>query len=197
MSPVDLILADDGSETIDPLMPIVRLWNRGECRIVTGDHDGIGASLNRAVASLSRSEPWIYTTDDWLLTEPLGLRSPLRILQDYDCVRLGPIHPNLFCTTKFEQGTGWWLELHANLGGFVFATRPFLANPSMINRVGPFDESLDSYEVERRYSLRFAAAGCTCAAMNLAGPWEHIGEYEVGDQAVVRTFQNRKVGDYA
>jgi len=127
----------------------------------------------------------MYTTDDWLLTESLDLELPLWLLGPevgYDLVRLGPIHPNLDCRTKFTAGHGWWLDVDSRYG-FAFATRPFLASPSLVQKIGPFDEGMNAYDTERQYSNR-CAGNILVAAINLAGPWEHIGEFEVGDRDV-------------
>jgi hypothetical protein len=175
--PVDLVLADDGSPEPNMLVDAVSKWAHGEWKITSGAHGGIGTSLNRAIPA---GEPWLYTTDDWLLTGPLDIRQAMQLTHLYDLVRIGPVHPNLLCRTRFQQNIGWWLELDSTEGGFVFATRPFVAAPSMRMLVGDFDEGLNSYEVERLYALRFAAAGARAAAVTLHGPWRHIGDYEVG-----------------
>jgi len=67
----------------------------------------------------------------------------------------------------------------------VFGTRPFLASKRFYEKVGPFLEGVDAYVCERDYSDRCNAhGGLRAAALNLVGPWEHIGEYEVGDRPV-------------
>lgn len=172
----EFVLTDDGSPDCGAL------WSLGADRVVVGPHNGIGSSLNRALDGLQG--PWMYTTDDWLLKEPLDLELPLWLLEEYDLVRLGPIHPNLRCTTKFTANHGWWLEVDPSHGGFAFATRPFLARQELVEQVGLFDEGLDAYETERLYAERCMWAHIRVAAVNLAGPWEHIGEYEVGDRPV-------------
>lgn len=175
---IELVIADDGSP--EPFDPLCRMGFWTSYAVVTGPHGGIGASLNRALDGLVG--PWMYTTDDWLLTEKLDLEFPVWLLsQGYDLVRLGPIHPNLWCRTKFTAGHGWWLDVRVDGGGFVFATRPFLAAPSLLDKMGPFPEGLDAYETERVYSTLAPDSGIKVAAINLAGPWEHIGEFEVGD----------------
>lgn len=186
---VNLILADDGSglEYFPALDELIREWDRGTAQFVTGPHNGIGASLNRALAALAPDEPWVYTTDDWLLNDMLSLELPLWLLEaGYDLVRLGPIHPNLMCETKFTAGHGWWLDLKINgHSGFTFATRPFLAAPSMVRKLGLFNEGFNAYETERLYAGRcHSRDDLSFAAINLAGPWDHIGEFEVGDRDV-------------
>lgn len=180
----ELIASDDGSP--EPFAP---RWNGGfwsSCSVVTGPHNGIGASLNRALDGIVG--PWVYTTDDWLLTEALDLTLPLWLLAEggYDMVRVGPIHPNLTCKTQFTAGRGWWLELFPAFGGYCFATRPFLAAPRLVEKMGLFAEGLNAYETERLYAERCQKffGSLRFAAVNLAGPWEHIGEYEVGDRPV-------------
>lgn len=176
--PMDLVIADDGSPE-----PFVPLWDRevwATKRVVTGPRVGIGGSLNRALQDVRG--PWMYTTDDWLLQAPLDLETPLWLLdQGYDFVRLGPIHPNLPCRTRHEGGR-WWLQLYTEDRGFVFGTRPFLAAGSLVEKVGLFDEGLDAYDTERLYNDRVLAhPSVYAAAINLLGPWDHIGEFEVGD----------------
>lgn len=191
---VDLIVADDGSPSTNELSKLRQDWRPNPATVVTGPHNGIGASLNRALEGIVG--PWMYTTDDWLLTEDLDLDFPLWLLdQGYDLVRLGPIHPNLDCTTMFTAGHGWWLDLKCSSvhGGFAFATRPFLAAPSLTTKIGPFLEGVDAYACERDYSDRVWDHGAiSIAAINLAGPWVHIGDYEVGDRDP-HLFQMEKV----
>jgi hypothetical protein len=159
--------------------------------IVTGPHGGIGASLNRALARVAHNELWLYTTDDWELQDSydrgsINLDKAIWLIreEEYDFVRLGPIHPNLPCFTKFTVGPGWWLHLEFG-SGFVFGTRPFLASKRFYEKVGPFLEGVDAYVCERDYSDRCNMHnGLRAAALNLVGPWEHIGEYEVGDRPV-------------
>lgn len=176
------ILADDGSPHPEALAGLSATYGAA---VVSGEHLGIGGSLNRALDYVNG--PWMYTTDDWLLTQDLDLDFPMWLLdQGYDMVRLGPIHPNLLCFTRFATGHGWWLDVKAMYGGFAFATRPFLASANFIEKFGPFDERLNAYETERLYAERIAGWGdrVRLAAINLAGPWEHIGEYEVGDRLI-------------
>jgi hypothetical protein len=196
--PHKLILADDGSPNVEFLNTLALPEHTGwERQIVTGPHDGIGASLNRALLEV-KTWPVMYTTDDWLLTEPLDLTLPLLLLEyGYDIVRLGPIHPNLYCVTKFTQHWGWWLHV-STLSGYAFATRPFLANKMFFDKIGPWKEGVDSYAAEVDYSARVQeyagdGLGIQIAAINLAGPWEHIGEYEVGDRPVVPTLSGERV----
>jgi len=179
---IRFIISDDGS----PSMPLFLPNTPQQLDVVKGPHGGIGASLNRALATVARDELWLYITDDWELQDSLSLSKAVWLIreEDYDFVRLGPIHPNLSCTTKFTVGPGWWL--HLNFGdGFVFGTRPFLASKRFYEKVGPFLEGVDAYVCERDYSDRCNAhGGLRAAALNLVGPWEHIGEYEVGDRPV-------------
>lgn len=186
--PIRFIVADDGS----PTPPEFVVPGYLQVDVVTGRHNGIGASLNRALANVGEGELWMYTTDDWELLSPYDMRGRVNldlarwlILEEgYDFVRLGPIHPNLRCVTKFTAGQGWWLHLEFG-EGFVFGTRPFLASKHFYRAVGPFLEGVDAYVCERDYSDRCNAhGGLRAAALNLVGPWEHIGEYEVGDRPV-------------
>lgn len=148
---------------------------------------GIGGSLNGALGPGGVSTPmWLYITDDWVLTEYLDLTGPIALIAQcgYDYVRLGPIHPNLECTVKFQAGIGWWLHLHQEAGGFAFATRPFLASRRFYETIGRFIEKQDSYVTEEDYAKRVAASGevrlAQWGGITLHGPWEHIGEIEVG-----------------
>lgn len=194
--PIEFHLADDGSPAIGPVYSLVRaLRELGHpARYTSCEHNGVGASLNKALGTIEG--PWMYTTDDWYLTEPLDLTLPLWLITpeggNYDIVRLGPIHPNLMCWTKFTYPHGWWLDITQNGNGFIFATRPFLASPRFVERFGPFDEGLNAYETERLFAEKFNRLGGRAAAINIAGPWAHIGDYEVGDRDP-QLFQMEKV----
>lgn len=148
------------------------------------EHSGIGASLNKSLRAVGEAGYWMYTTDDWRLESPLSLDGPSKLLrQGYDLVRLGPVHPDLQCVTRFQAGLGWWLDLRQEYGGFAFATRPFLATRAFYDKIGPFDERLNSYETERLYAERVARSTCRLAywgGVNLAGPWHHVGLVNVG-----------------
>lgn len=183
--PKALIVADDGSpEPLDVRWHATQ-WQKGVTSI-TGVHDGIGTSLNRAMRLLMPDEPWIYTTDDWLLTDELDLALPLHLLDiGYDLVRLGPIHPNVSCTTRFEYPWGWWLDLDVHSNQYTCATRPFLASPRLMQKVVSWTQGVDSYQAEIDFGRECQEGDVRAAAINLAGPWEHIGEYEVGDRPVV------------
>lgn len=187
MSPeeVNFLLSDDGSPYLGQGQDLA-LADRLHRTFITGPNGGIGASLNRAMDYLQGTTPWIYTTDDWVLTGPLWLNQAFQLLKyGYDMVRLGPTHPDLLCKTRFQAEMGWWLDINPAGGGFAFATRPFLAAPSLVEKVGPFREGCDAYVCERDYSDRVAALGsevhiAQTGTVTLEGPWEHIGEYEVG-----------------
>ena len=146
-------------------------------------HMGIGSSLNMAMRAL-QTDMFMYTTDDWLLTKQLELDGPAKLLgMGYDLVRLGPIHPDLACVSRFQAGLGWWLDLLPHYGGFAFATRPFLATKGFYDKIGPFNEGLNSYETERLYAERVAKSNAKLAywgGVDLAGPWIHVGEKGVG-----------------
>jgi len=153
--------------------------------IYYGPRNGIGASLNRAMHAITGN--WMYITDDWLLQKPIDFGKAIALLKDYDYVRLGPLHPNLACTTKFNKELGWWLELHTG-SGFTFATRPFVATKTFYNYIGPFDEGLDAYETERLYNKRVSMFSPKMAALLSDGTeWEHIGAVEVGREAIYTT----------
>lgn len=179
-----LVVADDTSREYDTGIPNDLICNAWTGSFITSSgHNGIGASLNRALAHVR--DTFMYTTDDWVLTHPLSLRGPLKLLtsNNYDLVRLGPIHPDLCCVTRFDQSVGWWLDLHQHYGGFAFATRPFIATRAFYDKIGPFDEHLNSYETERLYAARVAKSNAKLAywgSINLAGPWEHVGTENVG-----------------
>lgn len=184
---LSLVLADDGSLDTQTLAPMARLvlpeWKRANA--VTGPHNGIGASLNRAFSTFEG--PWMYTTDDWVLTDDLDLTLPLWLLDEgYDLVRLGPLHPNLACSTRFEAGHGWWLDIDPWSNEFVFGTRPFLASSRLLSKIMPMLEGADSYAFEKWFCSVCRHAGISVAATTLHGPWETIGDdYPVGHLAVV------------
>src|SRR6266498_3259504 len=83
---IEYLVTDDGS----PMQPHQLSDLRYRASYVTGPHNGIGASLNRALMEI-KDWPVLYTVDDWVLTEPLDLTLPLWLLEnDYSYVRLGP-----------------------------------------------------------------------------------------------------------
>lgn len=183
--PLSLHVADDGSPSKAFITPLInraeKSWHNSAswsdaCR------GGIGASLNLAFQDINPGWLWFYITDDWVLTERLNLDIPVMLIEElgYDMVRLGPTHPNLCCETKFQEGIGWWLEVDTSQGGYAFATRPFVATKDFYDRIGPFDEGLDSYETERRYAERVCKQGARVACLHLDGPWTHIGIHTVG-----------------
>lgn len=183
-----LIVSDDSEapyEIANKLMHMpeaagYHLWH--SATYSNSEHYGIGASLNRSLKYVDKY--WMYTTDDWRLECPLSLDGPMRLLgQGYDLVRLGPVHPDLQCVTRFQAGLGWWLDLRQEYGGFAFATRPFIATKTFYEKIGPFDERLNSYETERLYAERVARSTARLAywgGVNLAGPWYHVGLVNVG-----------------
>lgn len=176
MPPKNILLADDGS---------LSSWQLHEWgfRYVTGPHNGMGASLNRALRLVEGD--WLYTTDDWLLTGPLDLELPLWLLSEgYDLVRVGPPHPNVHCVTSFQQGHGWWLDIDVRSNQYACATRPFVAAPSLMRKIGPWTEGVDSYQAEVDFGLACQRSNVKAAQVTLHGPWEHIGEYEVGDRPI-------------
>lgn len=187
-----LIVADDSEEvqqgTIDELTRIGSAYWENDALHTRSYHQGIGASLNTALEQVSNM--WLYTTDDWELTGLLDLDGPSRLLaQGYDLVRLGPVHPDLQCVTRFQVGLGWWLDINQQYGGFAFATRPFLATKQFYEKVGPFDVKQNSYETERLYAERIARRADIKLAywggVDLSGPWQHLGLVEVGYREVV------------
>jgi hypothetical protein len=179
--PLNLIVSDDGSEG----SYIEGIAVAYSAEFVTGPHNGIGASLNRSLQHVTASA-WVYTTDDWLLTGSMHLARAEALLDvGYDVVRIGPPHPNLTCTIQFQQGIGWWLDLNTDRGGFVFGTRPFLAKRQIISHLGALPEGVDSYEFERWFDERCKHLALRIASATLHGPWEHIGEYEVGDRPIL------------
>lgn len=149
---------------------------------------GIGGSLNAALRVVLMDSLWLYTVDDWVLTGVLDLTQAVQLITDcdYDYVRLGPIHPNLQCVTKFQAGVGWWLDIDP-LIGFAFATRPFLATMKLASALTPFPERCDSYEHEARLSARCAGLSwlkiAQTGSVTLAGPWDNLdmdGKLAVG-----------------
>lgn len=177
---IKLIIADDGSKV--EWKPF-QYGMRREWTVIrtNSEHNGIGASLNKALEQVGDNEPWMYTTDDWLLTKPFNLTRAQVILDSgFDYVRVGPPHPGLTARITFNEHTGYFLELNKNEGGFVFATRPFIAKNKL---VGPFDERQSSYEVERLYNERVCNSNIYCAQLLTDGnEWGHIGAYNVGYQ---------------
>lgn len=184
--PIRLHVADDGSpnkEFIQYLMSRAAAAWGTQPSWSDAQRKGIGGSLNAAMEYVTNDDLWFYITDDWVLTRHLFLDRPARLIRDmgYDVVRLGPIHPNLECTTKFAVEHGWWLDIHAACGGYAFATRPFLSTRAFVRNIGPFDEGLNAYETERLYAERVARSQTRIASINMRGPWRTIGQYEVGE----------------
>lgn len=186
-----LHVADDGSDDDTYIKHMCiraqQIWGLTP-HYTNSQRRGIGASLNLALAQL-KDDYWMYITDDWVLTKDLDVSQAIKLLtiHTYGFVRLGPIHPNIRATVKFNAEHGWWLELDPSSGGFVFATRPFIAPKWFHQNVGPFDEGLDAYETERLYSKRVASTNIKAAylgSISLGGPWEHIGEHEVGREVI-------------
>lgn len=183
--PIRFILADDGSLDVDPLARYVaqfRAHNQTPVEIVTGQHGGIGASLNRALDGVGRENLWMYTTDDWDLQDILDLNKAAWLIRErgYDLVRLGPMHPNVVCTATFEFPQGWWWDINVQSNQFACATRPFLAGPGLMHKIVSFLERSDSYGTEIAFGYDCQRAGVRAASIHLDGPWEHIGDYEVG-----------------
>lgn len=184
--PIRLHIADDGSPGLSEkvLDLSTNFWKQSITTTCSKRH-GIGASLNRALKSID-SDLWLYITDDWVLTEKLDLSRAIKLLRDFDygLVRLGPIHPNVVCETRFHTDVGYWLELVASLGGFCFATRPFIAHRRFTDAYGPFLEGANAYETEQDYTERVCQNSGPKIAydgdLTLNGPWKHIGECEVG-----------------
>lgn len=187
-SSIKLHVADDGSDVSKRVFIYKLMYIAHECweqasTFTDSERGGIGASLNLAMDYVK--DEWMYITDDWLLTQQLDLSGPSKLLcsRDYDLVRLGPVHPNLQCLTRFDESIGWWLDIHQHYGGFAFGTRPFIATRTFYEKIGPFDEHLNAYETERLYAERVAQSTARLAywgGVDLAGPWEHIGNECVG-----------------
>lgn len=196
--PVHFHIADDSPEDNPYIQDLASLWDEYDPHIPfdhyftvgrTG-HRGIGASLNLA-QDFIRQNIWLYITDDWQLQTRLDLAPAVKLIDyGYDLVRLGPIHPNLKCTTKFSEKLGWWLDIDPTYG-FAFATRPFLASDKFYKKVGPFKENCNAYQCEQDYAERVAKTDGIAIAylgsISLSGPWKHIGEVEVGKDDIFNT----------
>ena len=190
--PIRFILANDGPVNQPEVLYVgndVLAWHKVPWTVTGGERVGLGGSLNRALGLVEGSDLWMYTTDDWLLTEMYNLRQAVQLLVEdgYDCVRLGPPHPNVAGQIKFRQGIGWWLELWPRCGYYTFATRPFVANRNFFDTVGPFKEQCDAYAMEKDYAERvvedwYRVSMAEVVNGSLEGPWKHVGEVEVGDR---------------
>jgi glycosyltransferase involved in cell wall biosynthesis len=190
--PLRLIVSDDGSTQQGwqkKLTDKVKHW-QGPNIALSGQHQGIGHSLNAALAEIGPDDLWMYITDDWVLTDRMDLGQAVRLIRHhgYDYVRLGPIHPNLACHSRYEVGTEYWLDIDPTPGGFAFATRPFLATKGFWNKIGRFMEHADAYDTEQDYAIRVMHAGARVklaqADYGLVGPWRHIGDVEVGKMKI-------------
>lgn len=175
-----LIIADDGSpEQESNFLALQYVQHNGwsDSIITNALRTGVGGSLNLALSHVPAGGTWVYTCDDWLLEQDLDLTKAQQLLKRYDCVRVGAIHPNITCYARFEQGVGWWLELDQAHGGYVFATRPFLATKGFYDKVGPFKDKCTSYDVETDYAERINSSDVRLAHVGLLeGPFTHIGE---------------------
>jgi hypothetical protein len=183
-STLNFHIADDGSPESnlrDLIICADHYFGSSNVSYSQSNRKGIGGSLNLALSQIKGW--WMYSPDDVILTDTIQLRPVLVLLEEfkYDMVRLGPIHPNLQCTTKFNTMAGWYLEIDQAKGGYSFSIRPFVATPNFYNTVGPFNEGLNAYETERLYNERVARSNVKIASIDLGGPWTHIGEVEVGD----------------
>lgn len=187
--PIEIRIADDGSDDPERLE---QMLNAGLIHSYTvAPRRGIGGSLNTALSNLygyrtHEDALWLYTTDDWLLTQQFNIQPAVDLIRqhDYDYVRLGPLHPDLLCKTR-HHNEQWWLHLDQSAGGFAFATRPFLATRAFYTIVGRFAEHEDAYDTERHYAERVARTGSVNLAAivpyGMHGPWSHVGaENDVG-----------------
>lgn len=188
---IEFLIANDGPHNDSNVLEVAIdvFGNYTGWYVAGGPRAGIGGSLNRALREVAQDDLWMYTTDDWKLNYRYGLSQAVRLIreQDYDYVRLGPPHPNVVCQTKYEQGLGFWLELWPKGGGFAFATRPFVATKQFYEKIGPFKEHCDAYVCERDYSDRVTDMWSHVRLAEVVngsfeGPWQHIGEVEVGDR---------------
>lgn len=198
--PIKYVIANDGPADQPHVLALIALAKRefmlpehqNVITAVGGERVGIGGSLNRAILhSLDPADLWLYTTDDWKLTQPLDLSQAVKLIREvgYQYIRLGPPHPNIDCEIKFQQDIGWWLRFHTQQHtSFAFATRPFLSTRSFWHNVGPFKENCDSYVCERDYGDRvnhIHGPSTLCGEVvngSLEGPWEHIGAENVGEK---------------
>lgn len=188
--PICLLIADDGSpETravaIHEMIRQADDYWETMSKFTNAHRGGIGRSLNAALQKVDNDSLWMYNTDDWRLDDTLDLTGPIKLLRyrNYDLVRLGPIHPDLRCMTRFDSSIGWWLDIDQQYGGFAFATRPFIATKAFYTKVGPFDERLNSYETERLYAERVARTTVKLAywgGVDLSGPFTHLGVESIG-----------------
>lgn len=181
---VDLIVADDGSDDLGHTRALAVKYG---AKFVTGVHDGIGSSLWRGINAAADGQYIMYTTDDWKLTGELDLTQAVTLAEGYDVVRVGPPHPNLLGIIQFQQHLGWWLHISTPQSGYPFGTRPFVARKGLFGRLGPPPAAVDSYVFENWFNeaCQRPEIAATLACVTLHGPWEHIGEYEVGKLPIV------------
>lgn len=189
---LELHIADDSEdredENVNQLLALGNKWG-SQATYSCSHHNGIGASLNLALAKVK--DLWLYTTDDWQLNKDLNLDKAVKLIKQnsYDYVRLGPLHPNLECRTRFQEQIGWWLEVDQGVG-FAFATRPFLSNLDLFNIAGRFAEGMNSYEVERLYAEQFHSGRIIsrfAGYLSDGEEWTHLGKYTVGEREVIHS----------
>jgi hypothetical protein len=178
-----LHVADDGSAGEVAAEPI----RGGRVVHTRQERHGVGASLNQGIGqALAHSALFMYAADDWALAGPVDLTPWADLLADSPCderppigmVRLGLPHPWLTGRIEmFPQGWAMRLDRHH----FAFAHRPALYHPSMFGAYGTFDEDVNAYDCERRYSERFNVATGPDIVLALPHPWEHVGDQEMAD----------------
>jgi hypothetical protein len=139
---------------------------------------GVGASLNAGFREAFKTSPLVfYGVDDWQLQQVFDLSPWAQLLMEHEdvgIVRLGPPSPFMrgevvIYTTNWQ---GWGLK--AEPYGFCVGHRPEIFHKRMIDTYGWWEEGINACEVERRYTVAWAADPKLQIVLALPHPWFHI-----------------------
>lgn len=173
---LSFIVVHDGKQDtrFETRMPYERhLW--------TGEHKGVGASLNIGFeVAFSRAPYALYVVDDWELTAAFDMEPWITLLEkneDIGAVRLGPPHPDLTGMIKHFGEGGWAMRLDRH--NFVFSFRPTLFHKRFFEAYGKIPEGVSSFDAEDIYNKHFCETPGPDIFYALPYPWEHIETVEL------------------
>jgi len=190
-STIYLHVADDGGPIKPDIEKMGRIINKTPnsfmSRKITYSEQkaqGVGASLNAGFRKAYELSPIVlYLVDDWKLEQPFDISPWVYLLEkreDIGCVRLGPPHPHLSGSIEpmTELWQGWALRL--NRYGLSIGHRPELFHKRMTDYYGWYEEGTNAQEVERLYSVKWAAdENGPGIAYALYHPWFHIDQKDL------------------
>ena len=141
---------------------------------------GLGASLNEGLRRAFEFSPLVaYFMDDWAVSAPYDLKPWADLLlknESIGAVRLGCPHPDLTGRVHHFIG-GWGLILDRH--HFAFSYRPTLFHRRFFEAYGAFEEGVDAYNCEQKYSEAFNILPGPDILYALRDPWEHAGRAEL------------------